>query len=1003
MMMPRRKQPVVGDRLNSTPIAVDQQQRSELIDLLATLSLVGPPVSEGEAPSIKHLNLPELSPFNSDTISPERLVEIWRRILDNEIKANVTDLLFIEFWASTGYYSINQTLRNNRKRFKYTNTLVAIRKRVAYALYEYARELNWQQPVTYVSALKAARAYLRDACGHSEARQWSDYGQFTGKLGVATVLIAGFEQVFPDDATEAYQAIRRSLEDGNSPESALPYLIDAASISFDFTLDIVQLQEALTFAQRYGIKGDSSALQLSLAQAKLRIALQEENKQILDDVVEHVRKAEGSYDVKITEFLQIRILHGIVSQLRIDWHAGASAIGLRIPFGYRTGDKIHPLLIASAREVFKEIQPSDRFEEPMAIALLADLVVNCRSTLGISEEEALTAAVKYRKNGGSDQRSKLVRFHDELKLAALKQDDDGRVNAVLDLEKLAGDARYTAAVQMVLADNVETWGPLASRDELPTVADSSSNGSSDLVRLSMTGTSKDLWRLAARSALENANLLQVSLGGRSSVTTVGDYYGLVTETLVFKRMDKKSWERGNRRSEIIRQYLEDNGLAQGFSVSTVLDAKDSGAFALVAHRFIAGIPLMKHFENANKSQRLEKAILAARFLGLINRIEMNNTSEVGVRKELKEKEVGRFLRSCEIHDYLEPFGRWWNIVKDVDKVTRRDAHLDNWLLDDDGTVIAIDWEATGSRPIGYELAQITDDHAFFDVADWDARRAIFDAYIEQIEPKASPESCWRSYKAGVLARHLWAITSPERATQFSPGEAEQRLQAFVQTVDDDELAQLAQLALKAVLNKRGLKGLPPASKNTTGAGRIRLSTQIAYQLRHNTNLERNEAGWVRIAVLAEELKSASQEEIAAIATDPREPRFAVQGELIRARYGHNAKLNHPIIFDAGVPGSLPLYHASPWKFAFEILDSGLGLRPQNRRLVHLTNSLTESVASGIRGGHPLIYETRPAKLEAVIRASNQMYLTPQVRSSSLMVVPVSTYWKELPAIGAWAV
>lgn len=993
--MAQNKRPTTEDHISAS---AKDDGLSKLMELLSTLSLDSPLSQNDNANKIRYSHLDEINPFEYSEVSAEYLVSIWMEILDKKTIFGVTDLLFLEFWISIGQPAITRKLRERSKNFTYTNTLIAVRKRVAYSLYDYARDLNWQQPVTYVSALKAARAYLRDACGHSEAPNWKDYGQFTGKLGVATVLIAGFEDVSVDDAMEAYDAIRCSLDVGNDPVSALPYLVDAATLSFDFTGDVSKLQRAINFAQGYGTISSSPALILSLAQAKLRIALQLMDKQALNDVASLADKAEQDYDEKVTEFLQIRILHGIIRHLQKNWKSGTSASAMRLPFGYRTGDKIHPLLLASAREVFAEIFGSEREQDAMVAGVLADLVVNCRSCLGITEEEALVAAIKYRRAGGSDSRSKLVRFHDELKLAGLRRDHSGRSNAIRELQELAQDPRFTAAALMVLADSTETW-----ESHLTEIGDRPTTEKRDVpepgtVENPTYETATRLWNRAATSALENANLTRVNLGGRSSATTVGDYYGLVSETLVYKRMDKRSWERGNRRAVAIKQYLDDNGWNQEFAVSTVLATKEVGDAIIVAHRFVSGLPLMRIFEHVNNERHLELAILAARFLGLINRSEKTQASEVGVRKELKVKEVGRFLKSCGIQNYLEPFDRWWSIVGNVDKVTRRDSHLDNWIIDESGKIVAIDWDATGCRPFGYDLAQITDDHAYFDVTDWASRRKIFDAYLEQVQPASNLESCWRSYKASVLARHLWAITSPERAKQFHPGEAERRLQAYIQTVGDKELSQIAEQALTALLNKRGLNGLPPASKHTTGAGRIRLSRQIAFHLRHSESLERDPAGWVRIASLVKELPYATHEEIASIATDPRETRFDVQGEVIRARYGHNARIGHNSNLDQELSGTVTLYHASPWKFAFEILDNESGLEPKSRTMVHLTDSLSEAVASGIRQGHPLIYETRSSSLSCVTKAGTRTYLTPAVDHSALMVLPVSAYWKELPAI-----
>lgn len=977
-------------------ISVDERRRDDLLDLLARVALVGPASADDETARLQQPCIPELDPFSQERLSARQLVDIWISILDGAHAATLTDLLFIEYWASIGYLPVRQALGKASKRFKYTQTLFAIRKRVAFNLYDYARDLNWQQPVTFVSALKAARAYLRDAAGHSSSEALKDYGQFTGKLGVATVLIAGFEAITHDEAREAYDAIRCSLDHGNTPGAALPYLVNAAMLSFDFSGDLQALTEALEFSQSFETASRSMPLRLAVAQTQLRIALATEDMALLARVGNLIDTLKAGSIPRVSDFLAARILKGIVCHLQINGISGADATHLRVPFGYRTGDETHALLVASAREVYKEIRLSQRLDDPMVANLLADLIVNCRLGLKIDEIQALGAALKYRTGAETGRVFGLVRAQNELELASLEHDSAARLAAAERLAEIATDVRFEAAAQIVLAHNLETWGSIGeAQGETMTRAEPEV---SDLVSIAVDGTARDLWLLAAKSAFENANLIKRSLGGRSSVTTVGDYFGLVTETLVFKRMDRAGHHRGSARSEAIQRYLENNELDRQFGVPTILDAKDTPDSVIVAHRFVSGISLMRVFEAAENSVRLQRAVQAARFLGVINRSEAHTVTEDGVRRTLKVKEIGRFFRTCGLENSLELFDRWWQIVADVDRVTRKDAHLDNWILTQGGELIAIDWEASGCRPLGYELAQITDDHAYFPVDAWDTRRVIFDSYLEQIEHTSSTEDCWRAYKAGVLARHLWAITSPERAKHFEPGEAETRLQTYALTVDDAELASLANIALKAVLKKRGLSTLPPATSNTTGAGRVRLSKQIAYLLRHDLEIERDESGWVKTALLAERLTRVSREEVAAVATDPREARFEVKGDLIRARYGHNAELHHTILFENSVAPDTRLYHASPWGYASEILDRQSGLRAKSRGMVHLTDSFAEAVASGVRGGHPLVYETDASRLEHVTKAGELTYLTPFVSHSWLRVVPMSSYWTALPAL-----
>lgn len=986
----------VKSNASAQDIQVDERRRDDLLDFLATVALVGPSSTHDEKTSLQESCIPELNPFAQVKLSAHRLVEMWISILDGERTGTLTDLLFIEFWASIGCGQVKQALDRDSKRFKYTQTLFAIRKRVAFQLYDYAKDLNWQQPVTYVSALKAARAYLRDAVGHSSSGAGRDYGHFTGKLGVATILISGFEAITQEEAREAYEAIRCSLDHDNSPEAALPYLINAATLSFDFTGDLKHLTEALEFSRSFKAEAHLTPLRLAIAQAQLRITIASNDKALLADVRQIIDELLPKRGMKVADFLTARILKGIVSHLEGNGMSNSDPTHLRIPFGYRTGDETHELLVASAGAVYKEIRCSQRLDDPMVANLLADLIVNCRVGLKINEIQARTAAIKYRTGEEAGRIFGLVRAQDEIQLASLTHDSQARNAAVYELARIATDPRFEAAAYMVLAHNLETWGSLGDLQGERVSAHTPKR--SKLVNTAIDGSAKDVWLLAAKSAYENANLIKRSLGGRSSVTTVGDYFGLVTETLVFKRMDKAGYHRGAARSENIGRYLEMNGTSAEFGVPTVLDAKEDADSVVVAHRYVSGTSLMNIFDTADASERLKHAMEAARFLGLINRSEAPTVTDDGVRRSLKTKEVGRFLKNCEVENSAEIFERWWSSVAHIDRVTRKDAHLDNWLLTEDGRLIAIDWEASGCRPIGYELAQITDDHAYFPVEDWDTRREIFDAYIEQVDHTASIEDCWRAYKAGVLARHLWAITSPERAKRFSPGEGEARLLAYARTVDDEELTALANIALSALLKKRGLTSLPPNNSNTTGAGRVRLSKQIAYLLRHDLGIKRDESGWVRIALLAEKLGRVSDQEIATVATDPREARFEVRGDVIRARYGHNSELHHKILFEDTVAPHVRLYHASPWSFASEIVDQQSGLRAKGRGMVHLTDSFSEAVASGVRGGHPLVYETEASRLEYITRAGALTYLAPHVSYTSLRIVPMSSYWTELPAL-----
>lgn len=986
-------------------IHIDETRIAELTVLIAELGLESSSAPHEQTENWTTLTVKELVPNSERIVTGEQLLEVWRKVLDSEIQPSLTDLLCVELWASINYPDFAKSLKASKRRFTYSKTLLAIRKRVAYTLYEYARDLNWTEPVKYVSALKVARAYLRDATGHSEASRWDDYGQFAGKLGVSTVLISGFEPVPVDDANEAYEAIKLSLRFGNDPETALPYLLDAAVLRFDANQNITQLKDSLDFASNLAMGMESPSLLLSQAQARIRLGVALGQQWQFDEAERLTNRCEQIYDRRASQHLTILILRGLLSFFRSIPQSDISeltAVGLRIPFGFRYSQEVHPLLIKAAKNIFRELHRSNRTDDPMVARILADLVVNARTGLGISEEQAVEASIRYR-DVPSDDRDlsfKLVRFHDQLRYANVRNCVEDRLNAICGLAALDADPRATATVRMLIAKETES-SPFPTGNHLEQLAGNSGIDSPEarkLISLAIDGRYIELWRLAAESALSDANLTQIDLGGRSGVRTVGDYYGLASESLVYKQMDSLSFSRGNRRTANLSNYIEEHGLGSEYGVLFNLNTSHDGSRVVVARRYISGIPVMEYMRSANGSERVSIVSRTARFLGVINRAESEQASNQQVRKDLKTKEMGRFLKSCGVENYLETFNSWWNIVGSVDPVTRRDSHLDNWLLSEHQKIVAIDLEAIGSRPFGYDLAQMTDDHAFFEPSDWATRRQIFDAYVDEINPVASRDHCWRSYKGCVLARILWAITSPERAPQFEPGEAESRLQTYMNTVEDPELAAIARVALSSLLARRGLTSLPHANRYTTGAGRIRLSKQIAYHLRHNLDLGHDSNGWVPLDVLQRKIQNVSREEIATIATDPREPRFELAGMHIRARYGHNSALNITLTSDSSVSVATVLYHASPWVHATRILDQSDGLRPQKRARVHLSNSLDEAVANGIRGGHPLLYETTAHSVNSVLKAGTHTFLVPFVPAGGLTVVPLSSYWKHLPAI-----
>lgn len=965
--------------------------RAMLMSTLQLLGLVERVMTERFHPVPEHSHYPELL---ANEINPRLVVSLWTQILRGEIRPGVVDLLCVEYWFSRGYPQLVDALS---ERFTYSKTLLTIRQRVAISLHDYARDLNWRRPVTFVAALKIARAYLRDAVGHESAMREDLRNEFTGRLGVSTVLISRFESVSLDELLESRLALQRSLEQGNDARSALPYLVEAAVAAFDLSAKPAFLKDALGACAAFGDSVDSDELRLAKLDAYLR--LMESNP---DDGpflrLEIARLIDSVASSTHTETrIRSAMARGLIDTVDTEPPGALSFRGVRLPFGYRDSESVHLSLRAAAPAIYDRLINLTDTGEPMATGILADLLTECGASLVADPVTSLRRAIKLRQRlPGSDARNELLNLRDRAALARSENDPEARRDALLGLVGLSSQ-RHTAAPALVLiARNVEKYGGIPMPIAAGTPADHES-----ALRLVAGGDHLSLWGMAAQAALGDSNLTTVNLGGRSGVTTIGDYYGLSAESLVFKRRNRIAFERDSDRDGLIRRFIEEEGHGHLFSVPVTLTSAFGGvgeSEVVAVRRYIRGTSLQDALSGEDLEHRVAHLADAARFLGLINRAE-HSDSATGVRGELKSKEMGRWLRRCGLGDPSATFEAWWTVMQKGALVRRRDAHLGNWLLADDGRLVAMDLEAQGWRPVGYDLAQVTDDHHFLDIRDWASRRVVFDAYREaRRATDASRETEWVAYQAGVLARLVWALTDPNDGP-FASGEAESRLQGFVEVTENEELSAIASEILAAWLRRRGLVDLPKRLRKADGAGRIRLSRSMAYHLRHDPNLPMDEGGWTTLGDLAEAVQRGTTPELlATVATDRREARFELSDGRIRARYGHSLDVQ----LDHSAPSRpLMLYHASPWAHAASILDRRQGLERGNRQWVHLTDSLHEAVMNGVREGHPLVYQVSSQDLPELLAASGHTFLARSVSKEALSVVPVSAYWDQVPTIGAW--
>jgi putative RNA 2'-phosphotransferase len=167
----------------------------------------------------------------------------------------------------------------------------------------------------------------------------------------------------------------------------------------------------------------------------------------------------------------------------------------------------------------------------------------------------------------------------------------------------------------------------------------------------------------------------------------------------------------------------------------------------------------------------------------------------------------------------------------------------------------------------------------------------------------------------------------------------------------------------------------------------RMSKRMSYILRHAPwvyELELDEEGWTSLDQLIEGLRTENGMEgigrgdIEAMLASSSKARFEIDGDRIRAYYGHS--LPGRIVKRLAVPPE-HLYHGTVRRFIPAIRESGL--KPMSRQYVHLSRDLDMANTVARRRGSDIVILTiaAGAASEAGVRfyeESNGVWLADEV-------------------------
>lgn len=912
----------------------------------------------------------------------------WASVQRDNLSISAAEGLLLEFQASLHPRKFAESLPSN---FRYLKTLHLIRGRTGIALHNYAREINWRRPILYISILKLARRFHRAVVAGEHMTQESYRKGFTGRLGVSTVLISRFESVGISDANEAVESLLVSIDQGNDLATATAYLLEAMCVHYDITGDGGSLEKAWAFIETdeqlasshvgWHLSSVETLLRLRevCGEADRRISIREACVRILQSAHPLALEAE--------ERIRLVVLAEIVNSLE-----GADSMvfrGFRIPFGFRHKGQ-NPMSDKVGRGLVRAVGMLARKGEPLARGIYADLldaiewddgreVAKLRMTIEMLGEGRDWLAL-------TDERSLLLCCRERLRLAELALDNNMRTDALCELLGLAEGPSCSTAALVLIARDVERNGAV----EVPI----GKAAIEDVVRLQgliSRGDFRALLAEAASDALASPDLAVTSLGGRSGVATVSDYFELVGGTFVFKTTTVLQWLREMERSEALEGHLQKMSLHDRYGVvdhfsptrSDVADMDDQAEINTI-RRFSSGATLGEYALARSADDRLRVVSEAAAYLGFINATEASTGNYDGMRRAVKVREVGRWLKEVEAVDPPALFDLFWSCYGNLPAFIRRDAHPLNWLVTKDEKILAVDLESIGWRPLTYELAQLTEDSCIFAPTDWSGRLAALACYLDACGIPSSP-SIVEAFEASVAARSLRKLTPP---IGFGSVLQDGR-EVLAYLAENATSASVRTISREVGLAWQGQRSLPDVGPRLnvglSEAVRISTSRAMSYYLRHSGKMAKDGSGWVEIVDLAELFgPTIDSLDLILVATDFREPRFEIAGSRIRARYGHTADVQ--IELDV-VSIDDSLFHATSFGVAERILLRD-GLLPMKRRYVHLSTDSGVATVSGSRHGPGVVLTMEGKNLNDLCHAGESTYVVPRVASRALRVVPV---------------
>lgn len=882
-----------------------------------------------------------------------------------------------------------------------------LRDQVARSAFDAAFAASWKRRTVFSRALQIARTYMHELLESYKLNGQIPPRALISRFGMSTVLSARFAMTSQSELEEAALALLDAHEHG--ADTALSYYVECCLRIYDYFGDIEALDaarrkfSALTEADfqssTWFLNGVELWMKLAgtaTTRAGQVAALRMAKESLRQANLLRVNQAEESLRYEMHEAL-LMCVDSWIADKPIDLNAR----GLQFPFGLRSAHvELPSVVLRSARSIIEQIERSEFAGEFVYRDVLAELTsylarndaLNERDKIALLRRAIAIRSASRSRRALKGSRAELANAEDRLLLAQATSSRGLRREAVEFLALESTDDSNYATRLTVLAKDIETHGLLAG----PLITTNR-----DLSIAIRNGDSGYIYEVAARLAIHSPDVMRINLGGRGGVIALRDTENSNGHTFVFKRMSPSAVARDADMTRTLQEMLMAHGKTDAFGFIEHLSVMSSAVPGVIGtdeedvvsiRRFSSGETL-SNLIAVSAPDLVSHLRRTVDYLAFIHAQPSKPDLSHGLRKTLWATEVGRWLRALyDGESRSDVFAAWWACFEGAPSLVRRDAHAMNWLVESTGKILAVDLEAVGARPLGYELAQLIEDIPMLALDDWISRDDLTAFYVKQLRHyglsvEASDDEIRRYVGAGMLARALRMISRPD-ADQAERMRGGQLLASVKRRYSGSPLGDLA-----ANLDRRWSEitgvAIDTNMPHLAQAERRRISRAMSYHLRHNPRVPASRDGWVHVEELTELLRQnghrVTSSQVLMIAGALGEPRFDKDGDDIRAAYGHSVARDIQYLWKKPPKR---LYHATPVENLGYIFGARTGLVRGRRQWVHLTDDCSVALQASRRQGRPVVVLLiKPELVKGLVYATGHTWLAPTVPADVLEVMP----------------